>query len=151
MHESTSTDLLPCHQNITFAMASIVSCARQATSVAQRWPPVFLAPTLSSMTGTSAPFSTSSTMSQRRSKRRDNNPNRGVSALRRTGLKYRVEMSSQPLPQPVLDPKKRSQVTVDKAHGLWGFFRADRKALTTPEDTDSFGSFKAVTVVDMIY
>ncbi|KAI4174857.1 MAG: hypothetical protein LQ346_008168 [Caloplaca aetnensis] len=78
-------------------------------------------------------------MSQRRSKRRDNNPNRGVSALRRTGLKYRVEMSSQPLPQPVLDPKKRSQVTVDKAHGLWGFFRADRKALTTPEDTDSFG------------
>lgn len=78
-------------------------------------------------------------MSQRRSRRRDNNPNRGVSALRRTGLKYRVEMSSQPLPIPVLDPKKRSKVTVDLDHGLWGFFRGDKKALNTPEETDAFG------------
>ncbi|KAL8716510.1 MAG: hypothetical protein Q9225_006173 [Loekoesia sp. 1 TL-2023] len=78
-------------------------------------------------------------MSQGKKRRRDNNPNRGVSALRRTGLKHRVEMSKHPLPQPVLDPAKRSKVTVDENHGLWGFFRSDKKALDTPEETNAFG------------
>ncbi|KAI4123061.1 MAG: hypothetical protein LQ338_005457 [Usnochroma carphineum] len=48
-------------------------------------------------------------------------------------------MASQPLPKPVLDPKKRSKVTVDPDHGLWGFFREDKKALNTPEETNAFG------------
>ncbi|KAL9601461.1 MAG: hypothetical protein Q9219_002527 [cf. Caloplaca sp. 3 TL-2023] len=47
-------------------------------------------------------------------------------------------MSKQPLPQPVLDPKQRSKVSVDGNHGLWGFFRSNKKALNTPEETSLF-------------
>ncbi|CAD6585636.1 MAG: 54S ribosomal protein L4 mitochondrial [Alectoria sarmentosa] len=48
-------------------------------------------------------------------------------------------MSKQPLPQPVLDPKKRSKIEVDKNHGLWGFFNEKRKALSTPEEDAAKG------------
>ena len=68
------------------------------------------------------------------------NKERGVSALRRTGLKYPVSMSKEPLPQPVLDPEKRSKVKVDEDHGLWGFFNEKRQALSTPIEDMAFGS-----------
>ncbi|MCJ1434637.1 54S ribosomal protein L4 mitochondrial [Xylographa pallens] len=42
-------------------------------------------------------------------------------------------MSKEPLPQPVLDPARRSQVKVDENHGLWAFFNKAKKFLTTPE------------------
>ncbi|KAL8710628.1 MAG: hypothetical protein Q9220_004852 [cf. Caloplaca sp. 1 TL-2023] len=104
-----------------------------------RWPPVFLAPVLSMGFPDSATFSTSTSRAARQPGRKgDRNPNRGVSALRRTGLRNRVEMSRYPLPKPVLDPEKRSKVAVDEKHGLWGFFR-DKKALNTPEETVLFG------------
>ncbi|KAI4262855.1 MAG: hypothetical protein L6R42_001977 [Xanthoria sp. 1 TBL-2021] len=48
-------------------------------------------------------------------------------------------MDKYPLPVPVLDPEKRSKVAVDEKHGLWGFFRPDKKALNTPEETAAFG------------
>ncbi|KAL9608853.1 MAG: hypothetical protein Q9167_006339 [Letrouitia subvulpina] len=48
-------------------------------------------------------------------------------------------MSKVPLPQPVLDPKRRSQVEIDESHGLWGFFREDKKLLSTPEEASQFG------------
>lgn len=64
---------------------------------------------------------------------------RGVSPLRRTGLRYPVEMSKVPLPQPVLDPERRSKVEIDESHGLWGFFREDKKLLNTPEEASQFG------------
>lgn len=70
---------------------------------------------------------------------RDNNPNRGVSALRRTGLKNPVSMANEPLPQPVLDPKKRSKVQVDEDHGLWGFFNKGKTVLSTPEEDVAHG------------
>ncbi|KAL8985516.1 MAG: hypothetical protein Q9177_004414 [Variospora cf. flavescens] len=121
-------------------MSRLVGHTRQNISIIQGLPPVYLAPILSYYTRAAAAFSTSSVMSQRRTRtNRDNNPNRGVSALRRTGLRRRVEMSRQPLPQPVLDPKKRSKVTVDPDHPLWGFFRENKKALNTPEEADAFG------------
>ncbi len=82
-------------------------------------------------------FSTSSPSRERR--KRDGNPNRGISALRRTGLRYPVGMSKEPLPQPVLDPNKRSKIKVDENHGLWGFFNKNRTALSTPEEDNSHG------------
>lgn len=103
-------------------------------------PPVFLAPILA---WTSKPvhqqshFSTSSPLCERR--KRDGNPNRGVSALRRTGLRYPVGMSKEPLPQPVLDPNKRTKIKTDKNHGLWGFFNSQRTSLSTPEDDNAHG------------
>ncbi|KAL8993878.1 MAG: hypothetical protein Q9169_006017 [Polycauliona sp. 2 TL-2023] len=48
-------------------------------------------------------------------------------------------MDRYPLPVPVLDPEKRSKVSVDENHGLWGFFRPDKKALSTPEEAVAFG------------
>ena len=104
-------------------------------------PPIFLAPWISSIPQSlhqRSSFSTTATLSARTNKKRDGNPHRGESALRRTGLRYPVGMSKQPLPQPVLDPKRRPRIEVDPNHGLWGFFNKDRKAITPPgEDLQS--------------
>ncbi|KAI9792219.1 MAG: 54S ribosomal protein L4 mitochondrial [Candelina submexicana] len=51
---------------------------------------------------------------------------------------YPLSVSKEPLPQPVLDPKKRSKVQVDEDHGLWQFFK-DKKALSTPEESAEHG------------
>ncbi|KAL8682496.1 MAG: hypothetical protein Q9186_001443 [Xanthomendoza sp. 1 TL-2023] len=122
-------------------MASTLTASRLGTTIAKNCPPVFLAPILSSCFQSSVSFSTSSPVAQRTKpgKRHAPHPNRGVSALRRTGLRHRVEMDRYPLPEPVLDSKKKSKVTVDEKHGLWAFFRHDKKALNTPEETATFG------------
>ena len=118
--------------------------------------PVFLAPSLASQTGViqqAARFSASIQLwkwkwlwklKRKRErelelKKRDSNPNRGVSALRRTGLRYPVSMSKVPLPEPVLDPEKRSKPTVDENHGLWGFFNEKKTTLSTPQEDESHG------------
>ena len=105
-------------------------------------PPIFLAPLLASIPQPSHQrhsFSTTSSLSVRANKKRDGNPHRGESALRRTGLRYPTGMSKQPLPQPVLDPTKRTKVLVDPNHGLWGFFNIDRKALTQQSEDQKIG------------
>ncbi|KAL9135452.1 MAG: hypothetical protein Q9175_003363 [Cornicularia normoerica] len=48
-------------------------------------------------------------------------------------------MSKQPLPQPVLDRNKRTQIQVDPNHGLWGFFNSSRKTLSTEEEEEAKG------------
>ena len=107
------------------------------TCIATRLPPIFLAPMLEARPEQKSQFSSSSPVWQR--KRRDNNPNRGVSALRRTGLRYPVGMSKEPLPEPVLDPAKRSKIAVDENHGLWAFFNPDKKPYGTPKEYSSHG------------
>ena len=104
------------------------------------FPLVYLAPMFSSQSH----FSTSQSLRARR--KRDGNPQRGVSALRRTGLRHPLGMSKEPLPVPVMDPKRKSKITVDKDHGLWGFFNKDRTALSTPEQDASFGRFSIAQV-----
>lgn len=104
-------------------------------------PPVFLVPCIwtirspPSSSQTSA-FSTSTPYCYPR----DFNRKRGVSALRRTGVRQPLSVSKEPLPQPVLDPKKRDTVEVDKDHGLWEFFNPDRTALSTPEQDNAHGT-----------
>ena len=101
-------------------------------------PPIFLAPSLRVhplWVGTST-FSTSAAYYKRT---RDYCKNRGVSALRRTGLRRPISMSKEPLPEPVLDPEKRSKVQVNPNHGLWGFFNKERTSLTKPEDEAKHG------------
>lgn len=109
-------------------------------------PPAFLVPAL--QWGSFAPktqFSTSAAIQfprkkpSQRKRNPDNNPNRGVSALRRTGLKNPVSMSKEHLPQPVLDPKKRSKVQVDEDHPLWGFFNKGKTTLSTPGEDNAHG------------
>ena len=111
-------------------------------------PPVFLAPLLASKARTAqiSQFSTSTPLCQRRANgkhKRDSNPDRGVSALRRTGLRHPVSMSKVPLPQPVLDPERR-KFDVAESHGLWGFFNAKRSVLSTPEEDAAHGAMGSI-------
>ena len=117
-------------------------------------PPAFLVPALQwGPFTTKSHFSTSAANNFPRKQyvprkiKKDNNPDRGVSGLRRTGLKNSVAMSKVSLPQPVLDPKKRSKLQVDEHHGLWGFFNKDKKSLSTPEEDHAHGMFERATVV----
>lgn len=98
-------------------------------------PPTFLLPAFAAAQSSS--FSTSSIQHARK----DGNPSRGVSALRRTGpnKKQKLSVSMDELPQPVLDPAKRTPVQVDENHGLWGFFPSDRKSMATPEEMAAHG------------
>ncbi|KAF2217870.1 hypothetical protein CERZMDRAFT_104345 [Cercospora zeae-maydis SCOH1-5] len=103
--------------------------ARATTSI----PPTFLAPALG--VSQTASFSTSTVFHARKKVRKDGNPARGVSALRRTGLKkQKLSITVADLPKPVLDPSRRSEVEVDEDHGLWEFFPQDRKSMATPEE-----------------
>lgn len=108
--------------------------------LSSRPPPAFLAPSLAPIkpphsTPQTVLFSTTPTPSYPR----DYNRNRGVSALRRTGPRQPLSVSKEPLPQPVLDPKKRDAVKVDENHGLWGFFNSEKKVLSTPEEDHAHG------------
>ncbi len=106
-------------------------------------PPAFLIPSFSSPLS-STPFSTTTATLARK----DGNPNRGVSALRRTGLSKRQRVTSPHvpkdgspviLPKPVLDPQSRSTVRVDRTHGLYDFFNNDRVAMMTPTELAAHG------------
>lgn len=101
--------------------------------------PDFLAPCLAQRRIISriqaATFSTSQTTPYPR----DRNKTRGVSPIRRTGLREPLSVSKYPLPKPVLDPKKRTSVVVDENHGLWGFFNKEKTALATPEEDFAHG------------
>lgn len=114
-------------------LMSIPSCSIRIKET----PPIFLAPILACPSGPTnhhPHFSTSPPQCGK--SRRDGNRNRGVSALRRTGLRHRVGMSLYPLPKPVLH---KSKPHVDENHGLWGFFNKDRTALSTPEQDNAHG------------
>ena len=106
-------------------------------------PPVFLAPLLARDYGFAQhhfQFSTSTPWCKRETSQRhtrDSNPDRGVSALRRTGLRHPVSMSKEPLPQPVVGPKKKIEVAEN--HGLWGFFNRQKTVLPTPKEDDAHG------------
>jgi len=119
------------------AQALPKSCALLAFEA----PPTFLAPSFGFLLATKARISQFSTSAPLCLRTRDNNKNRGVSAIRRTGPKHSLAMSKEPLPQPVLDPARRSKVKVDENHGLWGFFNKDKKSLTTPEQEAAHGRF----------
>ncbi|TVY40527.1 54S ribosomal protein L4, mitochondrial [Lachnellula subtilissima] len=103
-------------------------------------PPTFLLPSMLVPTQQSSPFSSTTSSLYPR----DNNPLRGVSTQRHTGLRQPVSISKAPLPKPVLDPKKRSKVQVDKDHGLWEFFHSRDKPMNTPEEDNAHGRSWAV-------
>ena len=66
---------------------------------------------------------------------RDYSKHRGESALRRTGTRWRLSMSDEPLPRPV--PKdKLPAIETDPDHGLWAFF-ADRNTVAAPPEEDA--------------
>lgn len=90
-------------------------------------PPAFLLPSFFAQQSSS--FSTSSPSLARR----DHNRNRGVSALRATGLRKRQTLSVkvENLPKPV-PQEEHSEVQVDPEHGLWQFFNREKTPFATP-------------------
>ena len=101
----------------------------------------FLAPAVQSSRSASPHISTARFSTSSPLWKRDNNRNRGVSALRRTGPRRRQTLSvlKEPLPVPVLDPKQKSTIEGDPDHGLWEFFGKNKELLTRPEDELAHG------------
>lgn len=71
---------------------------------------------------------------------RDNNRERGLSAMRRTGPRSSLSVGSHndTLPQPV-DPEDFPKIKTDPKHGLWDFFYEPGKALNTPQEDSEHG------------
>ena len=105
-----------------------------------------LAPPGAANAAAAAQFST--TVSQcartRHSKTRDNNRFRGISPLRRTGLREPVSVSDEPLPKP---RKELPKVQVDPNHGLYAFFEGRDKLMNTPAEDREHG--RAWTVEEL--
>ncbi|KAF2824550.1 MRP-L47-domain-containing protein [Ophiobolus disseminans] len=98
----------------------------------------FLVPSVQCMR--SAPMARFSTSPIRCKK--DNNSDRGLSAVRGTGLRARQTLSVRPkksgrqkLPKPVRITEK---ITGTPDHGLWDFFR-DQQLLQTPVEENKYG------------
>jgi len=121
------------HCTSTSILKGVLSQAPSRTAIL---PPAFLLPAFT----TAQTSSFSSTTTHRA--RKDGNPARGISALRRSGLGKRLRSLSvklENLPKPVLDSQRRSKVEVDDDHGLWDFFPPARTALASPEDLNAHG------------
>ena len=115
----------------TLLRTALISSAPRATTI----PPLFLIPAFTISQAT--PFSTTPTAHARK----DGNPNRGVSALRHTGIgkKQTLSVKLADLPKPVLDRELRSKVEVDEDHGLWDFLPPTRTAIRTPAELNAHG------------
>ncbi|GLA25954.1 54S ribosomal protein L4 mitochondrial [Aspergillus niger] len=112
---------------------SVLRLARQTGAFPlAELPPPYLAPSLHfSMNRSTVQCSNFSSTAAVAAGRGDLNKVRGVSAIHRTGPKYKLGVSKYPLPKPVSpDALPKRNATPD--HGLWGFFPTDRTALSTP-------------------
>lgn len=120
---------------------------KELLEVARRLP-VFLVPCLAKpasravLSRCNVSFSTSASR-QKRSRVGEGNPNRGVSPLRRQApfkpLLVNVHVKREGLPQPVLDPARRSRIEIDPQHGLFGFFN-EKRLLTPPKEEAAHGT-----------
>ncbi|PGH17841.1 hypothetical protein AJ80_04664 [Polytolypa hystricis UAMH7299] len=103
-------------------------------------PPIFLAPSLQfpliHNLSQCSRFSTTSP-GLARHRKDDLSRQRGVSAIHRTGPRFRLSVHKYPLPTPAPDPKVLREPS--SKHGLWGFFGEDRQAVMTPEDEYAHG------------
>lgn len=68
-------------------------------------------------------------------KTRDNSKHRGESTVRRTGPRWRLSVSDDPLPRPVAR-EDLPEVPTDQDHGLWDFFY-DKKKIVNPPVKDA--------------
>ncbi|KAL2126135.1 hypothetical protein VTI74DRAFT_1632 [Chaetomium olivicolor] len=69
---------------------------------------------------------------------RDHSKKRGESAIRRTGTRWRLSMSDEPLPRPV--PRDQlPEIATDPDHGLWEFFASRTTVANTPEEDAKHG------------
>lgn len=77
-------------------------------------------------------------------RRRDQNKQRGVSSIHRSGPKHKISMSNVPLPEPA---DYKPTVPLDEKHGLWGFFPKPGTLMETPDEMIKHG--RAWTVEEL--
>ncbi|KAJ5994010.1 mitochondrial 39-S ribosomal protein L47 (MRP-L47)-domain-containing protein [Penicillium sp. IBT 35674x] len=107
-------------------------------------PPPYLAPSLHfTPPSQSSSFSTTP-VAAGRERGRDLNRVRAVSAIHRTGPRFKLGVSKYPLPKPVssenLPPRPKNP-----DHGLWGFFPPSREAISVPDFDMAHGRSWAIT------
>lgn len=121
---------------------SITRLAQYGGLVAEL-PPAYLAPSLHfSMARFPVQSSSFSTTPVAAGRGRDMNRTRGVSAIHRTGPRFKLSASRYPLPKPV-SPDALPPRPKNPDHGLWGFFPPSREALSVPEFDIDFGMWPA--------
>ncbi|RDW90798.1 mitochondrial 54S ribosomal protein uL29m [Aspergillus mulundensis] len=119
---------------------SIVRLARQYGSFPlAELPPAYLAPSLHfPLNRSTVQTSNFSSTAPAAGRGKDLNKQRAVSAIHRTGPRFKLGVSKYPLPKPVSPENlEKRQNTPD--HGLWGFFPKDRLPLSTPEYDNAHG------------
>ncbi|TKA61265.1 hypothetical protein B0A55_10990 [Friedmanniomyces simplex] len=124
---------MPPHKMHCTSASLLKTTLLSSSTRASALPPSFLLPAFTQ----TSPFSSTPSHNARK----DHNRNRGVSALRHTGIgkNQRLSVRVSALPQPVVDPARRSAVKVDPDHGLWAFFPKERTRLSTPEELNMRG------------
>lgn len=128
----------PTPRSSTMYRPAISRLAHHGSLTAAELPPAYLAPSLHFSTASTTQTSSFSTTPVAAGRGRDLNRNRGVSAIHRTGPKFKLSASKYPLPTPV-SPEKMQPRAKDLNHGLWGFFPPSREALSVPEFDIDFG------------
>ncbi|THC97777.1 hypothetical protein EYZ11_002759 [Aspergillus tanneri] len=119
---------------------SVVRIARQSGGISLvDLPPPYLAPSLHfSLARSPVQCSTFSSTAVAAGRGRDLNKTRGVSAIHRTGPRFKLGVSKYPLPKPI-SPEALDKRHPTPDHGLWGFFPKDHQALSTPEYDNAHG------------
>ncbi|KAI1646049.1 MRP-L47-domain-containing protein [Daldinia loculata] len=97
--------------------------------------PSFLSVLLIRAATQSCPFSSTPDRSMRRA-RRDNNKQRGLSSIYRSGPRFRMNIDKDQVPKPV---DFKPDIKVDPNHGLWEFFYSKEKLLLTPDEDSEHG------------
>ncbi|KAF9893837.1 54S ribosomal protein L4 mitochondrial [Aspergillus nanangensis] len=102
-------------------------------------PPPYLAPSLHfSLARSPVQSSNFSSTAAAAGTGRDLSKSRGVSAIHRTGPKFKLGVSKYPLPKPVpRDAVEKRDPNPN--HGLWGFFPKNHQPLSTPEYDNAHG------------
>ncbi|KAB8268696.1 mitochondrial 39-S ribosomal protein L47 (MRP-L47)-domain-containing protein [Aspergillus minisclerotigenes] len=115
---------------------SVARLARQCGGLPlAELPPPYLAPSLHFSQIQCSNFSSTAVAAGHG---RDLSKSRGVSAIHRTGPKFKLGVSKYPLPKPV-SPESLDKRHPTPDHGLWGFFPPDHQALSTPKYDHAHG------------
>lgn len=120
---------------INMPCQTVTRLARQCGGLAlAELPPPYLAPSLHFSLGRKTPVQSSgfSSTAAVAGRGRDLSKSRGVSAIHRSGPKFRLGVSKYQLPTPA-SPELTGPHHPTPDHGLWGFFPKGKAALGTPE------------------
>lgn len=127
-------------RTITMPRHSVTRLARQVRGLPlAELPPPYLAPSLHfSLIRSPVQSSNFSSTAVVAGHGRDLSKSRGVSAIHRSGPKFKLGVSKYPLPKAV-SPESLEHRHPTPDHGLWGFFPKGKEALSSPEYDNAHG------------